>query len=146
MEKISSILPTNSRVKNVDIDDSHPIRPGTTSFGRPEGSTSSEREKIRMKAHDRVNFSDQAMQAADAEAPANKAAAPLGGKEEVGSRIADQVSRGFSDTTVRKPMQESAAAVLIADQDRDHEAAPSPALRNSLPNPVESVRSVDKYA
>tara|TARA_Y100000817_G_scaffold313889_1_gene311088 strand:+ start:252 stop:710 length:459 start_codon:yes stop_codon:yes gene_type:complete len=37
MEKISGILPSSARVKNVDMKDAHPVRPGTPTFGRPEG-------------------------------------------------------------------------------------------------------------
>lgn len=37
MNKISSILPSSSRVTAVDMQDAHPIRPGTPSFGRPVG-------------------------------------------------------------------------------------------------------------
>ncbi len=47
MEKISSIIPTNHRVKSVDMEDSQPVRPGAPSFGRPVGTTSSYREQVR---------------------------------------------------------------------------------------------------
>lgn len=47
MEKISSIIPTNNRIKKVDMEYSHPVRPGVSSFGRNVGTTSNEREQIR---------------------------------------------------------------------------------------------------
>ncbi len=37
MEKISGIIPSNSRVKTVDMSEAHPVRPGTPAFGRPIG-------------------------------------------------------------------------------------------------------------
>jgi hypothetical protein len=37
MEKISSILPKSARVSSVDMKEVAPVRPGTPSFGRPEG-------------------------------------------------------------------------------------------------------------
>lgn len=40
MEKISGILPKSARVSSVDMKDSAPVRPGTPSFGRPEGVSS----------------------------------------------------------------------------------------------------------
>ncbi len=39
MEKISSILPSNRRIKSVDLEDSHPIRPGVPTFGRRVGTS-----------------------------------------------------------------------------------------------------------
>lgn len=40
MEKISSILPSNARVKSVDLSEAQPVRPGAPSRGQKEGSTS----------------------------------------------------------------------------------------------------------
>ena len=37
MQKISGIIPNSNRVGAVDLKDAHPVRPGTPSFGRPEG-------------------------------------------------------------------------------------------------------------
>lgn len=37
MEKISGILKNSPRVQSVDLRESTPVRPGTPSFGRPEG-------------------------------------------------------------------------------------------------------------
>lgn len=67
MEKISSIIPNNSRVKSVDVQDSHPVRPGTPSFGRPVGTTAQGREQMRnhlaeqkQQELDKVTISDAA--------------------------------------------------------------------------------------
>lgn len=40
MEKISGILKASNRVTSVDMKEAAPIRPGTPSFGRPEGTSS----------------------------------------------------------------------------------------------------------
>lgn len=40
MEKISSILPTNSRIRKVDLSNSQPQRPGTPDFGQRMGRNS----------------------------------------------------------------------------------------------------------
>lgn len=40
MEKISGILPGSSRVTAVDLKEAGPVRPGTPSFGRPQGVSS----------------------------------------------------------------------------------------------------------
>lgn len=40
MEKISGILPKSARVSSVDMKDAAPVRPGTPTFGRPEGVSS----------------------------------------------------------------------------------------------------------
>ncbi len=46
MEKISGILPSSSRVSSVDMKEAAPVRPGTPSFGRPEGVSSLKKAKI----------------------------------------------------------------------------------------------------
>lgn len=40
MEKISGIIPSSPRVASVDLKEAAPVRPGTPSFGRPEGVSS----------------------------------------------------------------------------------------------------------
>ena len=40
MEKISGILKNSPRVQAADLRDANPVRPGTPSFGRPEGVSS----------------------------------------------------------------------------------------------------------
>lgn len=64
MNKISNILPSNARVKSVDLAASHPIRPGIPEFGRPSGSTATMR--------DRVTFSQQARELLQNQAPARR--------------------------------------------------------------------------
>ncbi len=57
MEKISGILKPSNRVTSVDMKEAAPIRPGTPSFGRPEG-TSSLRD--RTKSADGLGASQEA--------------------------------------------------------------------------------------
>lgn len=40
MDKISGIIPSSPRLQSVDLKDAAPVRPGTPSFGRPEGVSS----------------------------------------------------------------------------------------------------------
>lgn len=40
MDKISGIIPGSARVTAVDLKEASPVRPGTPSFGRPEGVSS----------------------------------------------------------------------------------------------------------
>lgn len=49
MEKLSSILPTSSRVSSVDLDEAPPARPGAPTFGRKEGIST---------VHDRVSLQE----------------------------------------------------------------------------------------
>ncbi len=52
MEKLSSILPSNPRVKSVDMTDAQPRRPGAPAFGAPVG---------RNTVQDRVSLSQAQM-------------------------------------------------------------------------------------
>jgi hypothetical protein len=49
VEKISGIIPKSARVSAVDMKEASPVRPGTPSFGRPEG-VSSLREPMKQDA------------------------------------------------------------------------------------------------
>ena len=46
MEKVSSILAASPRIKAVDLEEDHPVRPGAPTFGRKEGITAAQRDKI----------------------------------------------------------------------------------------------------
>lgn len=48
MEKLSSILPTSSRVASVDLDEAPPARPGAPTFGRKEG-ISTVRDRVTLQ-------------------------------------------------------------------------------------------------
>ena len=55
MEKLSSILPSNARLKSVDLEDAHPVRPGIPTHGRPVGMTSSQRDRITISPQAKEN-------------------------------------------------------------------------------------------
>ncbi|MCC7405836.1 MAG: hypothetical protein IT288_15660 [Bdellovibrionales bacterium] len=46
MQKISGILPSTPRIAAVDMRDGHAARPGGPSFGRPEGSSGTDRRDL----------------------------------------------------------------------------------------------------
>lgn len=53
MDKISGILKGSPRVTAVDLKDSAPIRPGTPSFGRPEGVSSLKDKQLMQSSAER---------------------------------------------------------------------------------------------
>ena len=57
MEKISSILPGNARIRTVDLDEAHLSRPGAPNakVGQARGTTASERDKITISSMAREN-------------------------------------------------------------------------------------------
>ena len=88
MEKLSSILPSNARVKAVDLKDSHPVRPGVPTFGRPEG---------RNTVADRVSISglSQEQAAADTLLYRNP-------KEASRAKIVSDMSKKFFETKIKE--------------------------------------------
>ncbi len=103
MQKISSILPSSPRVKSVDLSDSHPIRPGTPSFGRPVGNSTD------TSVVDKVTLSNQAL-GAGVEAELLTYKNP---REAKNAKIADELSAQFFETRLNpvdsKPLAEKAA-------------------------------------
>ncbi|MES2857357.1 MAG: hypothetical protein V4692_15915 [Bdellovibrionota bacterium] len=83
MEKISGIIPKSARVTSVDMKEANPVRPGTPSFGRPQGvsslakpalvSTAPETARIGAGIHDeRMTWrSEDAMKAGIASSVSN---------------------------------------------------------------------------
>ncbi len=99
MEKISSILPSNPRVKSVDMEDAHPIRPGVPAFGRPVGTTSSQRNE------DKVTVSQKAKELLNNETILSKS----NKKPDRGAEIADAVTKKFFETRLQpSPAKEAA--------------------------------------
>lgn len=98
MEKISSILPSNARLKSVDTQDAHPVRPGVPAMGRPVGRTSSQ---------DRFTVSQQAKDLAFQET--------LGARnprEDAHVKIADAMTKNFFETRLKeKPAPRAEAAM-----------------------------------
>ncbi len=92
MEKISSILPSNARLKSVDLDQSAPVRPGVPAMGRNVGRSSTK---------DRFAVSQEAKDLAFQET--------LGGrnpKEAAHAKIADDMARKFFEQRVGSRAEE----------------------------------------
>lgn len=53
MEKISRIIPSNSRTKAIDVSDAQPVRPGAPTYGRPLGKVT----RSPLEVQDRVTMS-----------------------------------------------------------------------------------------
>ena len=102
MEKLSSILPSNARVKSVDLEDSHPVRPGVPSLGRPTGLTSSQR--------DRATISPQAKEAAF-----NETLARRNPREEKSVKIVHSVTDAFFNKRI-SPKAETDFVPTLTEQ------------------------------
>lgn len=101
MEKLSSILPSSPRVKNVDMADSHPIRPGVQSYGRLTGVT---------PVKDRFSVSEQAKDLAFKETLAS--ANP---KDAKAIKAIDDMAKKFFEGRVESPVGKSMEPIA-ADQ------------------------------
>ena len=128
MEKISSILPTSARVKSVDLEDSHPIRPGTPTFGRRVGSTSSQR------VQDKVSISEKAKELLQTETIAGK-----NSKEDKGAKIADDITKKFFMTRLEKPK----AQPDFVTEDVQDLASEVTAMSAPVATPMSDLQSVE---
>ncbi len=81
MEKLSSILAPSARVKAVDLTDSHPVRPGTPTYGRPVGAN---------VLKDRLTLSQRAKDVAF-----DETLAKVDPTESRGAKIADNAYKKF---------------------------------------------------
>lgn len=103
MDKISSILPSNARVKTVDLSDSHPVRPGTPAFGRRVGAN---------RLRDRITLSEEALRQSSLErakiGTLNEGKNP---REAENVRIADQLTNQFFMKKL-EPIQEAKGEAL----------------------------------
>lgn len=122
MEKLSSILPSNARVKAVDLKDSHPVRPGVPTFGRPVG---------RNTVTDRVSISglSQEQSAADTLLYRNP-------KEAARAKIVSDMSKKFFETKIKeyeKPetLSEDVMKSSLTDLAIDQNELPSPKSESS---------------
>ncbi|MCE3010066.1 MAG: hypothetical protein LW875_05595 [Proteobacteria bacterium] len=103
MEKLSGILPSNARLKSVDVKDSKPVRPGAPDFGRPKGSNS---------VQDRMNISAQALQLA-----ADDHLAFKDPKEASRSQIVKNVTDNFFNNRLREALP--ATESVVSDESDD---------------------------
>jgi hypothetical protein len=60
MEKISSILPSSSRVASVDMKEAAPVRPGVPAFGRPEGVSTPAKQASKDAANEAAKAASSA--------------------------------------------------------------------------------------
>lgn len=135
MEKLSSILPSNSRVKSVDLEDAHPVRPGVPSLGRPMGTTSSQR--------DRMTISPQAKEAAF-----NETLARRNPREDKSVKIASKITDQFFNSRVG-PKSDSEFAPALSEQVSNVEIETMPNYISdgtSLEQAPESGQLIDKNA
>lgn len=96
MEKISGIIPSSARVKNVDMKDAHPVRPGVPSFGRPEGVSN-------LAKNTRLSSIDTMLER------------PMTDRQRLEyekSKIVDRVSNGFF---MKEPIETPAASVEFSN-------------------------------
>lgn len=127
MEKLSSILPTSPRVKNVDMTDAHPVRPGTPSYGRPVGISA---------VRDRLTVSQQARDMAF-----NETLGQINPKEFKSVKIVEDMNRKFFDT---KPVVAKPQAPVTGAESADLEIdGASPELPAAASEPLTSPSSED---
>lgn len=112
MEKISSILPSNARIKSVDMKTSHAARPGAPAFGRMMGRTSSQDVPAEAVV-DRANFGES-------KAANESLAAGYNPKEARHAKIAEDLTRSFFETRLQPS---------VVDEIEDHEVSELPAKR-----------------
>lgn len=94
MEKLSSILPSNSRITSVDLETGSPVRPGAPAFGRKVGQNT---------IKDKVTLSNQAKELALQESALVGRKNP---KEVAQAKMVEDLSRKFFETRLQKPVIE----------------------------------------
>ncbi|MBX3016688.1 MAG: hypothetical protein KF767_02270 [Bdellovibrionaceae bacterium] len=95
MQKISGILPSNARIKSVDVKNSQATRPGAPNFGQRMGTT----------AQDRLSLSEEAT-----ERMMNDSLSNYNPKEARHARIAEEMNKNFFDTRLNPRLRESEAS------------------------------------
>lgn len=121
MEKLSSILPASPRVKSVDLSEAKPRRPGAPTFGVPEGSTSS--------ARDRVSISSQQDAVKDTLTYKNP-------KDARGAKIAGDIAKKFFETRLIKQEEAPVArSEAMTDELADLQAEVIPSHKFVVPTP-----------
>ncbi len=94
MEKISGILPSNSRLSSVDTESSQPSRPGAPSTGRPVGSISLNKDRVTLSSRD---LPPEALQQITYKNP----------RDFRHSKIAEGVTKKFFETRLEQPVQDN---------------------------------------
>lgn len=127
MDKISSIIPSNARLKSVDLEDSHPVRPGTPTFGRREGTTSN----MRAAERDRVSISSKAREVMQQETVAGR-----NPREDASVKIVDTITRNFFNTRVKPKEEPLSEQVQETAQGTSQGAVPNEIPQASEPDIV----------
>lgn len=109
MEKISRIIPANSRTATAEVATAQPARPGAPSMGRVEGKVT----KAPLDIQDRVNLSGA--EKVDELPPLYKKGKPEAAK----AQVIDEMAKKFFDTnpvkSVRGEVPGSESAVAVAE-------------------------------
>ena len=130
MDKISGILPSNARLKSVDMKGAHPVRPGVPEFGQPVGSTSSMRDRISISAQ-------------NGSGPEQDLLTYKNPRDSYHSHIAEELSKRFFESRMSPPAPDAAesefeeitasAAKSLAPNDAN-ESSNSESPRSNLPD------------
>lgn len=100
MDKISSIIPTNARIKSVDLEGSQAARPGAPTLGRHEGIST---------VRDRVSLSEDARKASLDDSFKQT----MGGaraKDAARAKMVAEINRNFFDSRVKSVAAPAAPA------------------------------------
>lgn len=140
MEKLSSILPSNARIRSVDLKASQASRPGTPNFGQRIGTTAATQEKIDLGRA--AELGRQAMD--DTLAIRNP-------KEAEHRRIAEETTRNFFETRLRTEPRETEVDDLLSPEIPRTGVNVGAALGGKVKAPeveetMENSRSLDLYA
>lgn len=147
MEKISGILPSNSRIKSVDMKGAHPQRPGTPNFGQKMGTTSQDRMTLSQLA------TEKAMQ---------ESLATYNPREAKHAKIAEDMTRNFFDNRVGPELRETEAEdvrtgptaatgrpAILSSSERalvKADKADAVPVKEGVPDFTDDVPSLDVYA
>ncbi|MFN7729345.1 MAG: hypothetical protein ACK5P7_09340 [Bdellovibrio sp.] len=130
MEKLSSILPSNPRIKNVDMNGAQPIRPGIATYGRPVGvNPIKDRFSVSQQAKD-IAFKDTLAATNPREADSVKIVDDLS-KRFFESRVGEDIkSRPASEETQERTTEVDEMVPVKAAPISSKTAAPLPSGEN----------------
>lgn len=143
MEKISSILPSNPRIKSVDLKNSNPVRPGVPTFGQRVGVNTNK---------DRLTIGDSDLEAVRQQ----ETLAGYNPKEARHAQIASDVTRNFFENRLKeKPVTKTesmvrdtpvSAATELSKEGQEVMDSLADANAETSDSGNESARSLDLYA
>ena len=98
MDKLSGIIPTNSRIKSVDLAEAKPRRPGAPSYGIPMG-VNTIKDRVTLGMRDKNSILEDTMTYRNP-------------KEMKNAKIAEDLTSKFFDTRLDKPKAAPVAEVV----------------------------------